>query len=59
MRRLGGKNLIVTSPGAVNTLAGDTLTMDGNGTTNPNEHVTVNGVNDVAIPSCTPWNFRN
>jgi filamentous hemagglutinin family protein len=44
-----GKNLNVTSPGAVSTLAGDTLTVDGNGTTKPNKHVTVNGVNDVAI----------
>jgi hypothetical protein len=45
-----GKKLIVTSTGEVSTLAGDALTVDGKGTTKPNKQVTVNGVNDVAIP---------
>jgi Repeats of unknown function (DUF5649) len=45
-----GKKLVVTSPGAVATAAGDTLTVNGKKTTTPNKSVTVNGVNDVAIP---------
>jgi hypothetical protein len=44
------KNLTVMSPGLVSTLAGDTLAVDGAGTTKPNRHVTVNGKKDVAIP---------
>jgi hypothetical protein len=45
-----GTKLAVTSAGTVATAAADTLTVDKLGTTTPNKHVTVNGVNDVAIP---------
>jgi trimeric autotransporter adhesin len=45
-----GTKLAVTSTGTVATAAADTLTVDKLGTSTPNKHVTVNGVNDVAIP---------